>query len=325
MGKVEILDQYEQIKALSDPRRLEILRMLMAEPASLTQLGIRLGQHPARVRHHIKKLENAGLIEVSGSTTTRGATEIFYRAKAGAYLVQQMVRPLDDRRRTIIFSGSHDLAIEQLSLAMSAHINLVSLPVGSLDGLIALRQGFCHIAGSHLLDANGEYNVPYVQRLLPDCNVSMITLAFREQGLILAKGNPKGIRNLADLTRPDVTFINRQPGSGTRLWLDSQLKKMEIRSSGIKGYENAVGTHTEIAVTIQSGHADAGIGLQASANNLNLDFIPLFNERYDLTMMNDQSTFLAPLLDHLQTRVYRSEMSRLSGYDSAHTGEQIIH
>ena len=231
MDKVEILNQYEQIKAMADPRRLEILRFLMSEPASLTQLGARLGQHPARVRHHIKKLEIAGLIEVSGSTLTRGATEIFYRAKAGAYLIQQMVKPLDDRKRTIIFSGSHDLAIEQLSLALSAHINLVSFPVGSLDGLISLRQGFCHIAGSHLLDTNGEYNVPYVQRLLPDCSVAMVTLAFREQGLILAKGNPKGIRDLADLTHPEVFFINRQPGSGTRLWLDMQLKRLGISTA----------------------------------------------------------------------------------------------
>lgn len=323
MGKVEILDQFEQIKVLADPRRLEILRLLMAEPASLTQLGARLGQHPARVRHHIQKLENAGLVEISEITITSGVTEKFYRACAGAYLIQQMVLPKDSQRQTIIFSGSHDLAIEQVSLALGAHINLLSLPVGSLDGLVALRQGFCHIAGSHLLDMNGEYNTPYVRRLLPDRCPSMVTLAYREQGLILAPGNPKGIHELSDLTRADVIFVNRQPGSGTRLWLDARLKEVGISSIQINGYTKIVRTHTETALIIHSGQADTGIGLQAAAQNLNLGFIPLFNERYDLTLMQDQSEFLAPLLNHLQSRDCRDQMANLSGYDTTHTGEQI--
>jgi len=324
MNKVEILNQFEQIKAMADPRRLEILRMVMSEPASLTQLGSRLGQHPARVRHHMQKLKNAGLVEITGIIVTSGVTEKFYRARAGAFLVQQMVIPTGDRRKTIVFSGSHDLVIEQLTRALSAHVNLVCLPVGSLDGLIALRQGFCHIAGSHLLDTNGEYNIPFVQRLLPDRNPTMVTLAYREQGLILAAGNPKGIHDLFDLTRPDVSFINRQPGSGTRLWLDMQLKRSEIHTTDIRGYEKVVSTHTDTALTIQSGEADAGIGLQAAAKKLDLDFIPLFNERYDLTMMQEQSKFLAPFLNHLQTKVCRNEMAGLSGYNSTHTGEQII-
>jgi putative molybdopterin biosynthesis protein len=324
MGKVEILTQFEQIKAMADPRRLEILRLVMAEPASLTQLGVRLGQHPARVRHHMQKLESAGLVEINEITVTSGVTEKFYRACAGAYLMQQMVLPKDNHRKTIIFSGSHDLAIEQLTQALGVHVNLLSLAVGSLDGLVALRQGFCHIAGSHLLDTNGEYNTPYVQRLLPDRRTTMITLAYREQGLILAPGNPKGIHDLADLTRPDVTFINRQPGSGTRLWLEAMLKTLGIPSSKIRGFENAVQTHTETAQAIQSGRVDTGIGLQAAAGKLNLDFIPLFNERYDLTMMSETCGFLAPLLNHLQTRVCRNEMGRLSGYNTTHTGEQII-
>jgi putative molybdopterin biosynthesis protein len=324
MDKIEVLYQFDQIKALADPRRLEILRLLLAEPASLTQLGTRLGQHPARVRHHMQKLEKSGLVEISEVTVTNGVTEKFYRALAGAYLIQQMVTPNDNRRKTIIFSGSHDLAIEQLTHALGAHINLLSLPVGSLDGLIALRQGFCHIAGSHLLDTNGEYNTPYVQRLLSDRSPTMITLAYREQGLIVATGNPKGIHDLSDLIRADVTFINRQPGSGTRLWLDAQLKKAGIPSTEISGYANSVHTHTETAQAIQSGKADAGIGLQASAMKLNLSFIPLFNERYDLTLMQDQSEYLAPLLNHLQTKVCRKEMARLSGYDTTHTGEKLV-
>jgi len=323
MGKVEILDQFEQIKVLADPRRLEILRMLLAGPASLTQLGTRLGQHPARVRHHMQKLETAGLVELKDITITNGVTEKFYRTCAGAYLIQQMVLPKEDQRQTIIFSGSHDLAIEQLTQALGAHINLLSLPVGSLDGLVALRQGFCHIAGSHLLDKDGEYNIPFVRHLLPDRSTNMVTLANRQQGLMVAVGNPKGIHELADLVRKDVTFVNRQSGSGTRLWFDTRLKEIGISPELINGYSNISHTHTQTALTIQSGQADAGIGLQASAQKLGLFFIPLFNERFDLTMMQESSQFLAPMLDHLQTSICRLAMAGLSGYDTTHTGEQI--
>ena len=323
MGKVAILDQFEQIKALADPRRLEILRLLLAGPASLTQLGSHLGQHPARVRHHMQKLEEAGLVEINEITITNGVTEKFYRTSAGAYLIQQMVLPKGGQRQTIIFSGSHDLAIEQLSQALGAHINLLSLPVGSLDGLVALRQGFCHIAGSHLLDTNGEYNTPFVRHLLPDRSTNMVTLAYRQQGLMMAADNPKSIHELADLLRKDVSFINRQSGSGTRLWLDARLKELGISSNLINGYTNISHTHTQTALMIQSGQVDVGIGLQAAAQKLGLFFIPLFNERFDLTMMQESTQLLAPMLDHLQTSLCRNAMAGLSGYDTTHTGEQI--
>ncbi len=323
MSKVEILDQFEQIKALADSRRLEILRLLLAKPASLTQLGIKLGQHPARVRHHLQKLEKAGLVELSEVTIISGVTEKFYRTCAGAYLIQQMVLPKDGQRQTIIFSGSHDLAIEQFSQTLGNNINLLSLPVGSLDGLVALRQGFCHIAGSHLLDTNGGYNTPFVRHLLPDRKTTMVTLAYRQQGLILAAGNPKGIHELADLAREDVSFVNRQPGSGTRLWLDTRLKEIGISPTLINGYNRIFHTHTEVALSIRSGQADAGIGLQAVAQRHNLFFIPLFKERFDLTMLQESTQLLMPMLDHLQSRICRKEMAGLSGYDTSHTGEQI--
>lgn len=323
MDQVEILDQFEKIKALADPRRLEILQLLLASPASLTQLGICLGQHPAWVRHHMQKLEQAGLVEINEVTVTRGVTEKFYRTTAGAYLIQQMILPRDAKKQTIIFSGSHDLAIEQFSQALGGHINLLSIPVGSLDGLVALRQGFCHIAGSHLLDTNGEYNTPFVRHLLPDRSTTMVTLAHRQQGLILAPGNPKHIHDLTDLTRDDVNFINRQSGSGTRLWLDSRLKELEISPRSINGYNRISNTHTQTAQMILSGQADAGIGLLASARKLDLFFIPIFNERYDLTMLQDSAQLLMPVLDHLQTRDCRNAMAGLSGYETTHTGELI--
>ena len=325
MDKIEILDQFEQIKALADPRRLEILRLLLPDPASLTQLGLKLGQHPARVRHHMQKLEKARLVQLNHVTVKGGVTEKFYRTSAGAFLIQQMVLPRNGQRQTIIISGSHDLAIEQFSQTLGKNINLLSLPVGSLDGLVALRQGFCHIAGSHLLDANGEYNTPFVRHLLPDRKTTMVTLADRQQGLILIPGNPKGIHDLDDLARDDVSFVNRQLGSGTRLWLDNRLKDIGISPTQINGYNTIFHTHTEVALAIRSRQADAGIGLQAVAQRQNLFFIPLFKERFDLTMLQESTQQLAPVLDHLQSKVCRKEMADLSGYDTTHTGEQIYY
>jgi len=324
MGTVETPTTFEQIKLLSDPRRLAILRLLMAGPATLTHLGQALGEHPAWVRHHIKKLEEAGLVEVSEVKVTSGVTEKFYRARAGAFLIQEMVLPQDKNRPTVIFSGSHDLAIERLAGQLSPHVNMLTLPVGSLDGLVALRQGFCHLSGCHLLDTGGEYNTPFVRRFFPDRPTSLFTLAHRQQGLLLAPGNPKSIRGVAGLARPDATFINRQRGSGTRLWLDARLHELGISGEQIRGYEHVVSTHTECALAVERGEADAALGLQAAALQHGLDFIPLFHERYDLTIPQEQINTVLPILDYLQSGDFRREVASLSGYDTTHTGEQIL-
>ena len=323
MNTIDLLDRFEQIKQLADPRRLEIVRLLLADSASLTQLGSRLGQHPARVRHHLQKLMKAGLVELDEVTITKGITEKFYRAKAGAYLFHKLVLPIDTERETIICSGSHDLAVDILPQSLGKGVNFLNLPNGSLDGLIALRQGFCHISGSHLMDAEGEYNTTYVRNLLSDHDPIIITLANRQQGLMMSAGNPKGIQGVEDLAREDIRFINRQSGSGTRQWLDARLKREGISSTSINGYEDTVKTHTEIAMKVASGKADAGVGLQASAYLLKLAFSPLFNERYDLVTAGNNLTITTPILDFMQSSDFRKNLSKLPGYDSTHTGEQI--
>jgi len=324
MGPVETISTFDQIKLLSDPRRLAILRLLMAGQATLTHLGEALGEHPAWVRHHVKRLEDAGLVEVSEVKVTSGVTEKFYCSRAGAFLIQEMVLPQDTNRPTVIFSGSHDLAIEHLVGRLSHHVNMLTLQVGSLDGLVALRQGFCHLSGCHLLDKDGEYNVPFVRHFFPDRSTSLFTLAHRQQGLLLAPGNPKGIRGVADLARPDATLINRQRGSGTRLWLDARLHELGIPGGQIRGYENVVSTHTECALAVQRGEADVALGLQAAALQHGLDFIPLFYERYDLTVPQEQTSTVSPILDYLQSGDFRRDVAGLSGYDTTHTGEQIL-
>jgi putative molybdopterin biosynthesis protein len=324
MDKVEFLRTYEQIKLLADARRLAILRRLMAAPASLTGLGQALGQTPAWVRHHLKKLEEAGLVGLDEVRVTAGVTEKFYCACASALLLQQMVLPDSPGRPAVILSGSHDLAVELLARELTGILGLLTLPVGSLDGLVALRQGLCHLTGAHLYDAaTGEYNTSFVRHFFPDRATELFILAHREQGLMLAPGNPKQIRGLTDLARSDVTFVNRQRGSGTRLWLDYELGRLGIPPERIRGYGREVRTHTECAGLVAQGGADAALGLHAAARQQGLDFMPFFFERYDLILPQEQAETLHPLLDTLQTGAFRREVESLVGYDTAHTGEQI--
>jgi len=317
------LNDFDQIKLLADPRRLQILRLLMITPASLTQLGRSLGEHPAWVRHHLKKLEEAGLVAIVETRKNAGVVEKLYAARSGGLLLQELILPAQQGRPVVVFSGSHDLAVELLAKRLSRHLNILILPLGSLDGLMTLRQGVCHISGAHLLDTNGEYNTPFVQHIFPDRLMRIITLAHREQGLITAPGNPKGIRSIADLARSDVRFINRNPGSGTRLWLDQQLQHQGISPKKIRGYQETVSTHTQSALSVFSGQADVAVGLHAAAFPLGLDFIPLFHERYDLIFPQERVKLLDPLLNALQTRPYRLGVENLGGYETLHTGEQI--
>ena len=151
----------------------------------------------------------------------------------------------------------------------------------------------------------------------------MVTLAHRTQGLILAPGNPKKIKSIQDITRENVKFINRNTGSGTRLWIDSELKKLSIETEFINGYDTSVKTHSEAATLIAENKGDVSIGLQAAAHQHGLDFIPLFEERYDLVLPRENEKALSPLLDYLQTATFRTGLNSLTGYNAAHSGEQI--
>jgi putative molybdopterin biosynthesis protein len=322
MNNIETLRAFDQIKVLADARRMGILRLLMASPATLTQLAHSLKHSPAWIRHHLLILESAGLVELAEIRSTGKVTEKFYRARAGAFLLQELILPTTTKRQ-VVFSGSHDLALEAMASHLARHVQLLNFPVGSLDGLANLRLGLCQISGAHLLDESGEYNTPYVRRLFPDREMDIITLANRTQGLISKAGNPKGIKRLADLARPNVRFVNRNPGSGTRLWLDTELKRLGIPSTRIVGYDRQVKTHSETASWIEAGQADAALGLQAAAHQHGLNFIPLFEERYDLVLPHEQQKHLTPVLDYMQTLDFRNTLNSLTGYNTAHSGEQI--
>ena len=322
MRKVESISSFDKLKLLADSRRLEILRLLMASPATLTQLAQTLKQSPAWIRHHILSLESAKLVEVTEIRKTGKVTEKYYRAKADALLLQEMVLP-KTKKPALIFSGSHDLALEGIAEHLEKHMTLLSLPVGSLDGLVNLRQGLCQISGSHLLDESGEYNTPYIRHLFPDREVQVVTLAYRTQGLMLEHSNPKGIKKILDLTKPNIRFVNRNAGSGTRLWLDTELRKLKIPTGKVHGYDTVVSTHSEAAALVETGRADVSLGLQAAARQHGLDFIPLFEERYDLVLPRENEKTLLPLLEYLQTSAFRAELHSLTGYNTSHSGEQI--
>lgn len=322
MKTVSPINSFDKIKLLADSRRMDILRLLMAAPATLTLLARTLKQSPAWVRHHILALESAGLIEISETRRTGKVTEKFYRAKGDAFLLQEIILPRS-RYPSVIFSGSHDLALEGIAERLGKHVNLLSMPVGSLDGLVNLRQGLCQISGSHLLDASGEYNMPFIRHLFPDRDMEVVTLAYRTQGLMLASGNPKGIKQIADIARANVRFLNRNPGSGTRLWLDTELRRQNIPVEKISGYENQVKTHSEAANLINQNKVDVSLGLQAAAHQYGLDFIPLFEERYDLILPREQEKNLTPLLDYIQTTGFRQMLASLTGYNTNHSGELV--
>lgn len=323
------IDSFDVLGILAHPQRLAILQHLMATASTLSQLAKLMNTYPAQVRHHLKLLEEAGLVALTSTRVVRGFVEKYYRATARAYLVNLNILPEQPKQKTVIALGSHDLALELLAEHMrenTAVPDLIALPIGSLDGLIALRQGSCQFSGCHLLDpASGEYNASYVRHLFPGEAMTILTLAHRQQGLLLPSGNPQQIRSLADLARPNTRFVNRKRGTGTRLWLDQTMKQLDIPSEQVTGYDQVVDTHLQAAQTVAEGKADTAVALLAAAQQFELDFVPLFEERYDLVLPTRlcDDPLLEPLLDYLQTAVFRQKIASLDGYDSTQTGSEI--
>jgi putative molybdopterin biosynthesis protein len=250
---------------------------------------------------------------------------------AGSCVPVELLRGPDEIARTIVAIGSHDLVLDLAASALRADDPLVTLAssnVGSLGGLVALRDGLCHIAGSHLLDPEtGEYTRPYVDRVFgpasPD--VAVVRLVERSQGLIVATGNPLGIEGLADVARPGVRYVNRQRGAGTRVLLDVMLGQLPIAPSSIEGYAREEPTHLAVAAAIASGRADAGMGIMAAARAFGLDFVPLATEPYDLVVAPGamESPQLAPLWSLLQSDRFKASVKELGGYSTKEMGHRL--
>ena len=329
MYRLQTISDFAAIKVLADPRRLAILRALMLSSATLTHLGGEMDMHPAKVRYHLKLLEDVGLVKLERTQIVGNYTEKYYTATAMAFHIQTSILPQGAGKDAIIATGSHDLALELIADRFCQDKKtpaMFTLPMGSLDGLIALRQGLCQVAGCHLLDpVEGEYNTSYVRHFFPGQVMHIITLAHRQQGLLIELGNPKRIQDVGDLKRSDITFVNRNRGSGTRLWLDQQIKTLKIEPNLIRGYNTEVSTHAQIAETIFLGDADVGLGILAAARQRNLDFIPLFEERFDLVMPEEHyaNAALVSLLDHLNSGAFHQSVERLAGYDLRQSGTEI--
>ncbi|OGO60655.1 MAG: hypothetical protein A2032_06535 [Chloroflexi bacterium RBG_19FT_COMBO_49_13] len=247
---------------------------------------------------------------------------------AGSEVNVHLYRHPNEIENTIFAIGSHDITIDILAQYLSAkNRRLTSANVGSMGGLVALSRGECHLAGSHLLDPEtGEYNIKYVHQILRDVPMKIIVLVGRQQGLLVAKGNPKKVSSLEDLVRDDVTYINRQSGAGTRVLLDYHLRLSGIPVDSIKGYRNEEYTHLAVAAAIASGRADCGLGIEAAAQALDLDFIPLYQERYDLIIpqIYYDSQLLKPLFDTLTERDFQNTVANLAGYNVEQMGKVIL-
>jgi len=246
---------------------------------------------------------------------------------AGEEVQVQLYRPLEEIDRTIFVIGSHDMALDVLAEHISRRYRrLVSANVGSIGGLVALRRGEAHLAGTHLLDPEtGVYNVTYIRQYLPGVAVKLVGMVGRQQGLIVPRGNPKAIRSLDDLTRDDVIFVNRQRGAGTRVLLDYHLGKLSIAPDQIQGYTHEEFTHLAVAAAVASGKADCGLGIAAAARALDLDFIHLFEERYELAIPEDHfsSELLEPLLQILKDPEFQQAIARLPGYEVSQMGKIV--
>jgi putative molybdopterin biosynthesis protein len=247
----------------------------------------------------------------------------------GADVEVMLLRGVGEIDRTIVAIGSHDLVLDLAASELRAAdpgVTLASSNAGSLGGLVALRDGLCHIAGSHLLEPEtGEYTLPYVDRVLGGRDVAIVRLVHREQGLIVARGNPLGITAIDDLARPELRYVNRQRGAGTRVLLDHELRRRGIDPGAVTGYAREEHTHLAVAAAVAAGRADAGLGVMAAARAFELDFVPVTREPYDLVLATEtlEDPVTASLWTLLEDPGFRAAVEALGGYGTEEMGRRI--
>ena len=300
------------------------------------ELERRVGVSVGTAARALRELEEEGVVEARprkgsfavGEGLRRGGLEELREAGRrglGPGFSAEELR----REGFVFFAGSHDLALELLRMRACAklHLPFEALFVGSLRGLFMLEEGRARISGAHLPDPEtGAFNISYVKMLFPGREMALVNLGLREQGLMVRKGNPKGISGLADLGREDVIFAGRRRGCGTRIILDLELRKMGMKPSEIRGFEMELSTHLEVAAAVAGGAADAGMGIRAAALMFGLDFIPILWERYDLVLPAEslKERAFEALFEELCSLEMRRRIESLGGYRTEKTGEVII-
>jgi putative molybdopterin biosynthesis protein len=247
---------------------------------------------------------------------------------AGEKVQVELLRPQTEVDSTLVCIGSHDNILDLLANHLHKQrpiVRISSAHVGSMGGIMAIKRGEAHIAGTHLLDeTTGEYNVSFIQRFLKNIPLQLINLCYREQGLIVAKGNPKNIQGFRDIAKEKHTFINRQNGAGTRLLTDKVLQDEGINPSEIVGYDHEEYTHMSVAASVANGSIDTGLGIRAAANALGLDFVPIALERYDLIVpaLHLHDSKVAIVLELIRTNtVFHAAILALGGYNLRDCGK----
>jgi putative molybdopterin biosynthesis protein len=257
----------------------------------------------------------------------------FPRKLIDAWIEQSAVSPQirehhKEERPFLLAAGSDDPSLGILRELFEGQTKPASLflnTIGSSGGLAAVRDGIADLATSHILDAaTGEYNLSLVKNIL-GAKVVVVQLFHRQLGLIVAPGNPRKLRAIGDLARPKLRIVNRQTGSGTRLYLDHALARLKINSRKLNGYETSVATHLEVGLQVLRGEADAGLATRTAAHMLGLDFVPLARERFDAVI--PQERFFSPaiqmLLSVIGSREFRGRLEAMGGYDSMDSGRIV--
>ncbi|MBQ4577752.1 MAG: molybdopterin biosynthesis protein [Clostridia bacterium] len=249
--------------------------------------------------------------------------------EAGSQVRIRLLSREEKLKNTLVVIGSHDPLLDELADLMHTANNSVymsSAHVGSMGGIMAIRRGEAHAAGCHLLDtATGQYNLSFLKKYFPNGGVRLIRCVGRQQGMMVAKGNPIGIEAFADIVRPGLRYVNRQKGSGTRILTDFLMKQNGLDAFSIYGYDREELTHTSVAAQIASGSADAGMGIYSAARLYDLDFIPICIEEYDLIIPDHawDTPVVRQLLDTLRSETFRAKLLALGGYTVDNPGEII--
>lgn len=301
-------------KSASRPGMEEFLRVKLGE------VGGRLIALPAKRGASVI----SSLVEADGMVRIRAGSE---GIEAGEEVEVELLRPLSEVRGHILMAGSHDNALDLLASQVRERHREVSLStsaVGSMAGLIAVKGGEAHVAGSHLLDPEtGDYNWSYIRRYLNGREVVVVNFVQREQGILLPPGNPKGVATVADLAREDVTIVNRQNGAGTRVLLDHLLAGSGIAPADVAGYGSVETTHVAVAMAVSGARADAGLGIYAAAKLLSLEFVSLGWERFDFIFPTElwETPLIKKLIEVLREPAFAESVAALGGYKTDLTGQ----
>jgi putative molybdopterin biosynthesis protein len=322
-----------RMRGLPEPARLEVPAVMGRATPSRAGTEEHLRVKAGRVGDRLVAVPMArGASLLSSVVRADGIIRVPAHAEgiaAGEAVMLEPLRDVGEIERQLLVVGSHDITLDVADDLLRARegAGLSSAHVGSLGGLSALKRGECHLAGTHLLDElTGDYNLSAVKRFFPEGGVALVNLCYRMQGLIVAPGNPLGLRSIADVAELGAQFINRQSGSGTRMLLDYELRRRSIAPDRIVGYHRELYTHLAVAAAIAGGGADVGLGILAAAKALGLEFVPLAEERYDLAIRGDAlaSTPVRELLEVIASPEFHAAVAALGGYDLRDCGRLLL-